>query len=75
MVIGGGPGGYTAAIRASQRGLKVALVEKGELGGACLHRGCIPSKTYIAAAGVIATVAKAEKMGISYGPPTSITPN
>ena len=44
VVIGGGPGGYPAAIRAAQRGLKVALVEGKELGGTCLNRGCIPTK-------------------------------
>jgi len=47
LVIGGGPGGYMAAIRAGQLGRKVLLVEKGELGGECLNRGCIPSKALI----------------------------
>lgn len=47
VILGGGPGGYTAAIRASQLGLKVAIVEKEKLGGTCLHRGCIPSKTLL----------------------------
>ena len=46
-VIGGGPGGYAAAIRASQLGLKVALVEEAELGGTCLNRGCIPTKSLL----------------------------
>ena len=47
VVVGGGPGGMAAAIRASQLGLKVALVEKNpHLGGACLNVGCIPSKTF-----------------------------
>jgi dihydrolipoamide dehydrogenase len=50
VVIGGGPGGYVAAIRAGQLGKKVLLVEKGELGGECLNRGCIPSKALIHAA-------------------------
>ena len=45
IVIGAGPGGYTAAIRASQLGKKVALIEKGDIGGTCLNRGCIPTKT------------------------------
>ena len=44
VILGGGTGGYVAAIRASQLGLKTALVEKGKLGGTCLHKGCIPSK-------------------------------
>ncbi len=47
LVLGGGPGGYMAAIRAGQLGKKVLLVEKGELGGECLNRGCIPSKALI----------------------------
>src|SRR5208282_5388540 len=49
-VLGGGPAGYMAAIRAGQLGKKVVLVEKGELGGECLNRGCIPSKALIHAA-------------------------
>ena len=43
-VIGGGPAGYSAAITAAKSGLKTALIEKDELGGVCLNRGCIPSK-------------------------------
>jgi dihydrolipoamide dehydrogenase len=43
VVLGGGSGGYACALRAAQLGMKVALVEKGELGGTCLHRGCIPT--------------------------------
>lgn len=50
VVIGGGPGGYVAAIRASQLGLNVALVEKDGLGGTCLHRGCIPTKAMLRSA-------------------------
>lgn len=50
VVVGGGPGGYVAAIRASQLGMKTALVEKRELGGTCLNRGCIPTKTLMHAA-------------------------
>ncbi|MGL6195092.1 MAG: dihydrolipoyl dehydrogenase family protein [Thermoguttaceae bacterium] len=46
VVIGGGPGGYVAAIRAAQLGMKVTLVEKDELGGTCLNRGCIPTKVW-----------------------------
>jgi len=47
IVIGGGPGGYTAAIRASQRGKDVVLIEKEDIGGTCLNRGCIPAKAFI----------------------------
>lgn len=46
-VIGGGPGGYTAAIRGAQHGLKVLLIERDSLGGTCLNRGCIPTKSYV----------------------------
>mgnify|MGYP003213710142 CR=1 FL=1 len=46
-VIGGGPAGYVAAIRAAQLGGKVVLFEKDELGGTCLNRGCIPTKTFL----------------------------
>ncbi|HEB71077.1 MAG TPA: NAD(P)/FAD-dependent oxidoreductase, partial [Nitrospirae bacterium] len=49
-VLGGGPGGYSAAFRAVSSGLKVALIEKGELGGTCLNRGCVPTKTWVAVA-------------------------
>ena len=47
IVIGGGPGGYVAAIRATQLGLKTALVEREHLGGVCLNWGCIPSKALL----------------------------
>ena len=47
IIIGGGPAGYIAANKASQLGAKTALVEYRELGGTCLNRGCIPTKTYI----------------------------
>ena len=56
IVVGGGPAGYVGAIRAAQRGLTVALVDRDGLGGTCLHRGCIPSKGYIAAAEAVMTV-------------------
>jgi dihydrolipoamide dehydrogenase len=46
-VIGGGPGGYTSAIKASHKGMKVLLVEMAELGGTCLNRGCIPTKCFL----------------------------
>ncbi len=70
IVIGGGPGGYAAAIRASQLGLSVVLVEKGgKLGGACLHRGCIPSKAYLAAASMIHSSRRAARIGIDFPPP------
>ncbi|EUJ30805.1 dihydrolipoamide dehydrogenase [Listeria cornellensis FSL F6-0969] len=58
VVLGGGTGGYVAAIRASQKGLTVAVVEKDRLGGTCLHRGCIPSKALLRSAEVLQTVKK-----------------
>ena len=65
VILGGGTGGYVAAIRASQLGLKTALVEKGKLGGTCLHRGCIPSKALLRSAEVYATTKGSEEFGIS----------
>lgn len=64
LVIGGGPGGYPAAIRAAQRGVDVTLVEKDDFGGVCLNHGCIPSKTLISAAKKADEAASAEQMGI-----------
>src|SRR6056297_2795590 len=63
-VIGGGPGGYVAAIRAAQLGAKVALVEKENLGGTCLNWGCIPTKAMVASTSVLADIKNAEKFGI-----------
>jgi dihydrolipoamide dehydrogenase len=65
VVLGGGTGGYVAAIRASQLGMKVAIVEKEKLGGTCLHRGCIPSKALLRSAEVYATLKESDKYGIS----------
>lgn len=65
VVLGGGTGGYVAAIRAAQLGLSVTLVEKGELGGTCLHRGCIPSKALLRSAEVFATMKESESFGIT----------
>jgi dihydrolipoamide dehydrogenase len=64
IVIGGGPGGYTAAIRASELGARVAVVEEQSLGGTCLNRGCIPTKVYAHASSVIDDLAKAKDFGI-----------
>ncbi|QNB46948.1 dihydrolipoyl dehydrogenase [Thermanaerosceptrum fracticalcis] len=63
-VIGGGPGGYVAAIKAAQLGAKVLLVEKGQLGGTCLNRGCIPTKALLRSVEVIETVAHAKDYGV-----------
>lgn len=63
-VIGGGTGGYVAAIRAAQLGAKVALVERDEVGGTCLLRGCIPTKAFLATADVLVRTKEAEKFGV-----------
>lgn len=67
VVIGGGPAGYVAAIRASQLGAEVALIEKDKLGGTCLHRGCIPTKTLLRGVELISLVNKAKNYGINTG--------
>lgn len=66
LIIGAGPGGYVAAIRAAQLGFDVMLVDRaGELGGMCLHHGCIPSKALIHAMNVLTNAKNAKKMGIN----------
>jgi dihydrolipoamide dehydrogenase len=67
IVVGGGPGGYPAAIRAAQKGKTVALVEAKDLGGTCLNRGCIPSKALIANAEVLQRVREAGEFGVFVG--------
>ncbi len=66
-VIGAGPGGYPAAIRAAQLGASVAIVEKDNLGGTCLNRGCIPTKTLIASAEAFLRAKAAADMGVKTG--------
>ena len=63
-VIGGGPGGYVAAIRGAQLGLSVVLIEKENLGGICLNWGCIPTKSLLSSAKVIKTIKESEHLGI-----------
>ncbi|MCK4632363.1 MAG: dihydrolipoyl dehydrogenase [candidate division Zixibacteria bacterium] len=71
VIIGGGPGGYTAAIRAALKGAKVAVVENDKLGGVCLNRGCIPSKALIASAIQYKKAKEAATYGINLtSPPT-----
>ena len=53
VIIGGGPGGYVCAIRAAQLGLSVALIERAQLGGTCLNRGCIPTKALAHTADIV----------------------
>jgi dihydrolipoamide dehydrogenase len=64
VVLGGGPGGYAAALYAASAGLSVAMVEKDKVGGTCLHRGCIPAKSLLHAAEVFRTVNHAAEHGV-----------
>ena len=66
IVIGAGPGGYVAAIRAAQLGLKTAIVERETLGGVCLNWGCIPSKALLRNAEIVSYFHRAEEFGLSF---------
>ncbi len=70
LVIGGGPGGYHAAFRAAENGIQTTIVDRmPALGGVCLHRGCIPSKTYLAMAETMHAAASAKQMGVTFSKP------
>jgi dihydrolipoamide dehydrogenase len=69
LVIGGGPGGYTAAIRAAQLGLEVGLAERAELGGVCLNWGCIPTKSLLHTADVMREAMTAAELGLEISKP------
>ena len=69
-VIGAGPGGYVAAIKAAQLGAKVAIIEKNAHGGTCLNRGCIPTKAFVACADAYQKIIDAEHFGIAVKKPT-----
>ena len=64
LIIGSGPGGYVAAIRSAQLGLKTALIEKNELGGVCLNWGCIPSKSLLRSAEILNLIKESNEHGI-----------
>ena len=64
IILGGGPGGYVAAIKAAQLGAKVAVVERERLGGVCLNWGCIPTKTLLKSAKLYTDVLRAKEFGI-----------
>lgn len=64
VIVGGGPGGYAAALYGGRKGLRVALVEKDKVGGTCLHRGCIPAKELLETAAVYRAVKGAKEFGI-----------
>ena len=70
VVVGGGPGGYSAALYAASAGMKVAMIEKDALGGTCLNRGCIPAKAFLETAAVNRHVAHAAEFGIESSAPT-----
>jgi dihydrolipoamide dehydrogenase len=74
VIIGGGPGGYASALYAHNFGLKVAMVERGRVGGTCLLRGCIPAKAWIESGGVFTTVAGAEEFGVATSAPEFVWP-
>ena len=65
IVVGGGPGGYVAAIRAAQIGMKVAVVEREHLGGICLNWGCIPTKALLRTSEIKHLIDHAEEFGLS----------
>jgi dihydrolipoamide dehydrogenase len=70
LVIGGGPGGYHAAFRAASHGIQTTVVDaEAGLGGVCLHRGCIPSKTYLSLAELLHAASAAKEMGIEFAEP------
>ncbi|MFZ1751309.1 MAG: dihydrolipoyl dehydrogenase [Saprospiraceae bacterium] len=71
IILGSGPGGYVAAIRASQLGLKVAVIEKENLGGVCLNWGCIPTKALLKSAQVFNYIQHASEYGIKVGNPSA----
>lgn len=69
VFLGGGPGGYVGALRAAQLGLSTALVEAGRVGGTCLNRGCIPTKSLVKSAEIVREIERAQEFGISVNKP------
>ena len=69
-MIGGGWGGYTAAVRCRQHGLSVALVERDKLGGSCLHRGCIPTKALLQSAETLDLARRIAELGVRIAEPS-----
>ncbi len=70
VILGGGPGGYAAALYGASAGLRIALIEDQRVGGTCLHRGCIPAKELLQTAEVFRTVAGAKEFGVEAGQPS-----
>ena len=71
---GGGTGGYAAAFRAAQQGMRVALVDRARIGGTCLHWGCIPAKAMLETGDLLAKIGKASDFGIQLTPATEVDP-
>ncbi|HHY96393.1 MAG TPA: FAD-dependent oxidoreductase, partial [Firmicutes bacterium] len=69
VVIGSGPGGYVAAIRAAQKGARVAVIERRDVGGTCLNRGCIPTKAMVRSAEVLQLARRAAEFGVKVSAP------
>jgi dihydrolipoamide dehydrogenase len=67
VVLGGGSGGYVAAIRSAQLGLRTAVVEEQKVGGTCLHRGCIPTKALLQTAALVDSLRDGARLGVSTG--------
>jgi dihydrolipoamide dehydrogenase len=70
VVLGGGPGGYAAALYGAAAGLRIAMIEESRVGGTCLHRGCIPAKELLQTAEVLRTVRNAKEFGVEAGQPS-----
>ena len=70
VVLGGGPGGYAAALYGAAAGLNIAMIEEARVGGTCLHRGCIPAKELLQTAEVLRTVRTAKEFGVDAGQPS-----
>jgi dihydrolipoamide dehydrogenase len=70
VVLGGGPGGYAAALYGAAAGLNIVMIEEARVGGTCLHRGCIPAKELLQTAEVLRTVRQAKEFGVDAGQPT-----
>src|SRR5476651_113217 len=70
IVIGSGPGGYVAAIRAAQLGMATAVIEKDAIGGRCLNYACIPAKAVLRSADILTEIREAGEFGIKVGEPT-----
>src|SRR3990172_3881247 len=64
VIIGAGPGGYVAALKAAQLGAQVTVIEDVEVGGTCLNRGCIPTKTMLASSEILSKARELDKFGI-----------